>query len=148
MSKISRRRTTAIVKRASPAIARIGVAHACRDAHLPWRAAVLRNACHTLFQKPFKRVFGHGVFLRATFLCPRDWNVKTDFVFARLMVPGGPLDGYQRTGRFTGDYHFRVVAMDPGLIRARIGIFYEALRRLDADQCPLRGAERRSWRTA
>jgi hypothetical protein len=35
---------------------------------------------------------------------PRDWNVPAEFVWARLMYAGGPLDGYQRTGRFTGPW--------------------------------------------
>jgi hypothetical protein len=29
----------------------------------------------------------------------------SEFTFARIMFPGGPLDGYQATGRFTGDFH-------------------------------------------
>jgi hypothetical protein len=35
---------------------------------------------------------------------PRDWNVPAEFVWARLMYAGGPLDGYQLTGRFTGPW--------------------------------------------
>ena len=35
---------------------------------------------------------------------PPDWNVPAEFVWARLMYAGGPLDGYQRTGRFTGPW--------------------------------------------
>jgi len=37
---------------------------------------------------------------------PPDWDKPAEFTFARLMFPGGPLDGYQATGRYTGDYHF------------------------------------------
>ena len=66
------------------------------------------------FQKPFKEYSGTEYFIGDIPL-PPDWNQKTDFVFARLMFPGGPLDGYQRTGRFTGRLSLRVVAVDPGL---------------------------------
>jgi hypothetical protein len=35
---------------------------------------------------------------------PPDWNKPGEWTFARLMFPGGPLDGYQATGRFTGPW--------------------------------------------
>lgn len=34
---------------------------------------------------------------------PDDWQVPAEWTFARLMFPGGPLDGYYP--RFQGDYH-------------------------------------------
>ena len=34
---------------------------------------------------------------------PPGWDQETDFVFARIMFPGGPLDGYR--GREDPDYH-------------------------------------------
>jgi hypothetical protein len=57
------------------------------------------------FQKPFKE-FSGTEYYKGDIPLPADWDQKTDFAFARLMFPGGPLDGYQNTGRFTGDYHF------------------------------------------
>jgi hypothetical protein len=36
------------------------------------------------------------------FPLPPDWNVPGEWVFARIMFPGGPLDGYYP--RFQGDY--------------------------------------------
>ena len=38
------------------------------------------------------------------FPLPDDYKVLAEWTFARLMFPGGPLDGYQMTGRFRGDY--------------------------------------------
>src|SRR5215467_3594181 len=35
---------------------------------------------------------------------PPDWNKPAEFTFARLMFPGGPLDGYQARGAFTGPW--------------------------------------------
>ncbi len=35
---------------------------------------------------------------------PPDWKKPAEWTFARLMFPGGPLDGYQATGRFTGPW--------------------------------------------
>jgi hypothetical protein len=35
---------------------------------------------------------------------PPDWKKPGEWTFARLMFPGGPLDGYQATGRFTGPW--------------------------------------------
>ena len=56
------------------------------------------------FQRPFKEYPGLEYRLNDIPL-PPDYNEKTEWAFARLMFPGGPLDGYQQTGRFTGDYH-------------------------------------------
>jgi hypothetical protein len=54
------------------------------------------------FQRPFHQF--PGVEYR-TFEVPEDWQAPFEFAFARLMFPPGPLDGYSRTGRFTGDWH-------------------------------------------
>lgn len=55
------------------------------------------------FQRPFKEYSGTEYYA-GNIPLPPDWNEKTDFTFARLMFPGGPLDGYYP--RFQGDYHF------------------------------------------
>jgi len=55
------------------------------------------------FQKPFREFSGTEYFTGDIPL-PPDWKEKADFAFARLMFPGGPLDGYYP--RFQGDYHF------------------------------------------
>jgi Domain of unknown function (DUF4159) len=51
------------------------------------------------FQRPFRQYM--GVEYRA-FVTPPDANEKTEWVFARLMFPPGPNDGYR--GRFDGDW--------------------------------------------
>ncbi|MEQ1947890.1 MAG: DUF4159 domain-containing protein [Bryobacteraceae bacterium] len=53
------------------------------------------------FQKPWKE---YPAVEYNNFPAPPDYNKPAEWVFARLMFPGGPLDGYQMTGRFTGDY--------------------------------------------
>jgi len=53
------------------------------------------------FQRPFREFPGTEY---NDFPLPADWNEKTEWAFARLMFPPGPLDGYSRTGRFTGDF--------------------------------------------
>jgi hypothetical protein len=53
------------------------------------------------FQRPFRE---YPAVEYNDFPTPPDWNEKTEWVFARLMFPPGPLDGYSRTGRFTGDF--------------------------------------------
>lgn len=53
------------------------------------------------FQRPFHQF--PGVEYRA-FEVPPDWHEQTEWAFARLMFPPGPLDGYSSTGRFTGDW--------------------------------------------
>lgn len=80
------------------------------------------------FQKPFKEYSGTEYYIGDIPL-PPDWNQKTDFAFARLMFPGGPLDGYQRTGRFTGDYHFGLSLWTQDYPRADRH-FLQAVRRL------------------
>src|SRR5258708_11047138 len=54
------------------------------------------------FQHPFHQF--PGVEYR-NFEVPEDSQAPFEFAFARLMFPPGPLDGYSRTGRFTGDWH-------------------------------------------
>ena len=51
------------------------------------------------FQRPFREF---PAVEYNDFPLPADWNEKTEWVFARLMFPGGPLDGYR--GRFDGDF--------------------------------------------
>src|SRR6516225_3126246 len=46
------------------------------------------------FQKPFKE-FSGTEYRVGNIPLPQGWDEKTDFAFARLMFPGGPLDGYQ-----------------------------------------------------
>jgi len=53
------------------------------------------------FQKPWRE---YPAVEYNDFPAPADYNVPAEWVFARLMFPPGPLDGYSRTGRFTGDY--------------------------------------------
>jgi hypothetical protein len=80
------------------------------------------------FQKPFREY--PGVEYRVgTIPLPPDYGDKTEFAFARVMFPGGPLDGYQRTGRFTGDYHLGLSLWTQDYPRADRH-FLEAVRRL------------------
>lgn len=51
------------------------------------------------FQRPFHQFA--GVEYR-NFEVPPDWQDQTEWAFARLMFPPGPLDGYR--GRFDGDW--------------------------------------------
>src|SRR5690242_12972470 len=51
------------------------------------------------FQRPFREL---PAVEYNDFPLPADYNEKTEWVFARLMFPGGPLDGYR--GRFDGDF--------------------------------------------
>jgi hypothetical protein len=80
------------------------------------------------FQKPFKE-FSGTEYYAGNIPLPPDWNEKTEFAFARMMFPGGPLDGYQRTGRFTGDYHYGLSLWTQDYPRADRH-FLEAVRRL------------------
>jgi len=80
------------------------------------------------FQKPFKE-FSGTEYRVGSIPLPPDWNDKTEFAFARLMFPGGPLDGYQLTGRFRGDYHYGLSLWTQDYPRADRH-FLEALRRL------------------
>ena len=58
---------------------------------------------------------------------PPGWNQPADFVFARLMFPGGPLDGYYP--RYQGDYHRGLSLWTQDYPRADRH-FLEALRRV------------------
>src|SRR5579884_770238 len=80
------------------------------------------------FQKPFKE-FSGTEYRAGSIPLPEGWNEKTEFAFARLMFPGGPLDGYQMTGRFTGDYHYGLSLWTQDYPRADRH-FLEAVRRL------------------
>jgi hypothetical protein len=51
------------------------------------------------FQRPFHQYPGVEYF---NFEVPPDWQENAEWVFARLMFPPGPLDGYR--GRFDGDF--------------------------------------------
>ena len=80
------------------------------------------------FQKPFREY--PGVEYRiGTIPLPPDYQDKTEFAFSRMMFPGGPLDGYQNTGRFTGDYHRGLSLWTQDYPRADRH-FLEAVRRL------------------
>jgi hypothetical protein len=66
-----------------------------------WACALACISTVYAFQKPFRQYPGVEYF---RFETPPDYGEKTEFEFARLMFPGGWNDGYQQTGRFTGDY--------------------------------------------
>jgi|SRR5579871_4276307 len=51
------------------------------------------------FQRPFRQYHGVEYY---NFELPNDWKESTEWAFARLMFPPGPLDGYR--GRFDGDW--------------------------------------------
>jgi len=78
------------------------------------------------FQRPFKEYPGTEY---SGFDLPPDWNEKTEWVFARLMFPPGPLDGYSRTGRFTGDFRYGASLWTQDYPRADRH-FAQAVRRL------------------
>ena len=71
-----------------------------RFAH-PVRWGVCAAACigALIAQRPFRELPGIEYF---TFERPPDWEEKTEFAFARLMFPPGPLNGYR--GR-DADWH-------------------------------------------
>mgnify|MGYP003343624729 CR=1 FL=1 len=56
-------------------------------------------AALSAFQKPWKE---YPAVEYNNFPLPPDYNVPAEWVFARIMFPGGPLDGYYP--RFQGDY--------------------------------------------
>src|SRR5579864_1218408 len=58
------------------------------------------SALYAFQQRPFRQY--EGVEYR-DFELPPDYQEKTEWVFARLMYPPGPNDGYR--GRFSGDWH-------------------------------------------
>jgi hypothetical protein len=76
------------------------------------------------FQRPFKQYPGVEYF---TFELTPDWQEKTEFVFTRMMFPGGPLDGYR--GRFDGDFRLGLSLWTQDYPRADRH-FSQALRRL------------------
>src|SRR5437868_3824928 len=78
------------------------------------------------FQRPFREF---PAVEYNNFPLPADYNEKTEWVFARLMFPGGPLDGYQLTGRFTGDFRLGLSLWTQDYPRADRH-FAQALRRL------------------
>ncbi len=78
------------------------------------------------FQKPFRQYPGVEY---SSFETPPDYQEKTEFAFARLMFPGGWNDGYQATGRFTGDYHLGLSLWTQDYPRADRH-FSQAVRRL------------------
>jgi hypothetical protein len=66
---------------------------------MDFRKAMRRAACGLLclgalyaFQRPFRQFPGVEYF---TFDLTPDWQEKTEFAFARLMFPPGPLNGYR-----------------------------------------------------
>ena len=64
----------------------------CRKA---WRRVACGLLCLTAvyaFQRPFRQFPGVEYF---TFELTPDWEEKTEFAFARLMFPPGPLNGYR-----------------------------------------------------
>jgi hypothetical protein len=78
------------------------------------------------FQRPFREF---PAVEYNNFPLPADYNEKTEWVFGRLMFPGGPLDGYQLTGRFTGDFRNGLSLWTQDYPRADRH-FAQALRRL------------------
>jgi hypothetical protein len=66
-----------------------------------WRISFGLAICGALaaYQKPFRQYPGVEYF---QFEVPADYQEKTEFAFARLMFPPGPLDGYYP--RFQGDW--------------------------------------------
>jgi hypothetical protein len=78
------------------------------------------------FQKPF-REFSGTEYYSGEIPLPTDWQQPADFAFARLMFPGGPLDGYYP--RFQGDYHLGLSLWTQDYPRADRH-FLEAVRRL------------------
>src|ERR1700694_5383435 len=76
------------------------------------------------FQRPFHQYPGVEYF---HFDTPSDANELTEFAFARLMFPGGPLDGYR--GRFDGDWRKGLTLWTQDYPRADRH-FSQAVRRL------------------
>src|SRR5438552_5744000 len=76
------------------------------------------------FQRPFRQLPGVEYF---NFELTPDWQEKTEFAFARMMFPGGPLDGYR--GRFDGDFRLGLSLWTQDYPRADRH-FSQALRRL------------------
>ncbi|HEY1239194.1 MAG TPA: DUF4159 domain-containing protein [Bryobacteraceae bacterium] len=77
------------------------------------------------FQRPFREY--PGVEYPGGLEPPPDYQEKTEWVFARLMFPGGPLDGYR--GRFDGDFRLGLSLWTQDYPRADRH-FVQAVRRL------------------
>ena len=69
------------------------------------------------FQRPFRQFPGVEYF---SFELTPDWQEKTEFAFARLMFPPGPLNGYRRPRRRMAHGNF---AVDAGLPARRPSFF-------------------------
>jgi hypothetical protein len=76
------------------------------------------------FQRPFRQYPGVEYF---RFELTPDWQDKSEWAFARLMFPPGPLDGYR--GRFNGDWRKGMSLWTQDYPRADRH-FSEAVRRL------------------
>jgi len=76
------------------------------------------------FQHPFREFPGVEY---SNMQLPADYNEKTEWVFGRLMFPGGPLDGYR--GRYDGDFRQGYSLWTQDYPRADRH-FVQALRRL------------------
>jgi hypothetical protein len=97
---------------------------------MEFRKAARWAACGVLcvgvvyaFQRPFRQFPGVEYF---TFELTQDWQEKTEFVFARLMFPPGPLNGYR--GR-DADWHTGISLWTQDYPRADRH-FSQAVRRL------------------
>jgi len=77
-----------------------------------------------LAQRPFRQYMGVEY---SHFVLPSDYQEKTEWVFARLMYPPGPNDGYR--GRFDGDWRDGLSLWTQDYPRADRH-FSEAVRRL------------------
>jgi Domain of unknown function (DUF4159) len=97
-----------------------------RNAWLVSAGALVCFSTLYAFQKPFRQYPGVEY---SSFETPPDYQEKTEFAFARLMFPGGWNDGYQATGRFTGDYHLGLSLWTQDYPRADRH-FSQAVRRL------------------
>jgi hypothetical protein len=91
-----------------------------------WRLACAGAFLSALyaFQRPFRQYPGVEY---DTFELTPDWQEKTEWAFARLMFPGGALDGYR--GRFDGDWHEGLTLWTQDYPRADRH-FSQAVRRL------------------
>ena len=77
---------------------------------MAWARSARRAGCSLVFlgalfalQRSF-REFSGTEYRVGDIPLPSDYQEKTEWAFARLMFPGGPLDGYYP--RFQGDYHY------------------------------------------
>jgi len=86
--------------------------------------ALLAATALYAFQRPFRQYPGVEYF---RFELTPDWQEKSEWAFARLMYPPGPLDGYR--GRFDGDWRRGLSLWTQDYPRADRH-FSEAVRRL------------------